>query len=139
MLLISGDQSHTHPWSSQLPSIYQPDPSCFTIFPQTGNEYAKLFDEIICKWIQGSSSLYQLDEKLLVNEAGKIEKDARICGYTGSLTLQGVLENNWIQNCVTDLSCAMDSIAQWLLTDFTYDVPTYYGMMAALFVRNSTK
>lgn len=133
VVLISGDQSHTHPWSSDLPSIYQPDPSCFDIFPPSGDEYAKQFDEIICRWIRGSTdSPYRLDEKLLIDEAGKIEANARICGYVGSLTLQGMFENDLI-------STSIDSQTDWRLTDFVYAVPTYYGMMAALFIRNFSK
>jgi len=138
LLVISGDQAHTHSWSSQLPTIYQPNPASFSIFPQCGTEYSKQFDEIIQDWITGKRSnsenkLYHLDEKLL-NEAGNIEKFAMSCGYTGSLTMQGVMENDLIQNRTGDLSEPINPSSRWLLTDFIYCCPTYYGMMAALYV-----
>ncbi len=141
LLVISGDQAHTHAWSSQLPTIYQPDPSCYSVFPQCGTEYSKLFDEIIHDWMIGKRStsenkLYFLDEKLLMNEAGNIEKFAISCGYVGSLTMQGVMENDLIQNRTDDLSQPINPSAHWLLTDFISYCPTYYGMMAALYVRN---
>lgn len=140
-MVISGDQAHTHAWSSQLPTIYQPDPSCFSKFPQCGTEYSKLFDEIINNWINGKTSrlengLYRLDENLIVNEAGNIETLALSCGYVGSLTMQGVMENDLIQNQIDDSSRPIDPSSDWLLTDFVSSCPTYYGMMAALFIRN---
>jgi aromatic ring-opening dioxygenase LigB subunit len=142
LLVISGDQAHTHAWPSQLPSIYQPDPSCFSRFPQSGTEYSKLFDEIIHDWITGKRSnsenkLYQLDKKLLIEEAGNIEKFAISCGYVGSLTMQGVMENELIQNRVCDTSDLIHPSANWLLTDCMSCHPTYYGMMTALYVRNT--
>lgn len=140
LLVISGDQAHTHSWSSQLPTIYQPDPSCFSKFPQSGTPYSKQFDEIINDWITGKRSksdnqLYQLDEQLVLNEAGSIEKFALSCGYVGSLTMQGVMENDLIENRIDNASEPINPSSQWLLTDFTSYCPTYYGMMAALFVR----
>ncbi|CAF1280770.1 unnamed protein product [Rotaria sp. Silwood1] len=141
LLVISGDQAHTHAWSSQLPIIYQPDSSCFSRFPQCGTEYSKLFDEIIHDWIKGKRSnsendLYYLDENLLINEAGNIEKFALSCGYVGSLTMQGIMENDLIQNRIDDSSKSIDPSSHWLLTNFISSSPTYYGMMAALYIRN---
>jgi len=142
LLVISGDQAHTHPWSSQLPTIYQPDPSAFSIFPQCGTQYSKQFDEIIRDWITGKrqsnseNKLYHLDEKLVMDEAGSIEKFALSCGYVGSLTMQGVMENDLIENRTDDSSEPINPSSQWLLTDFISSCPTYYGMMAALYVRN---
>lgn len=142
LLVISGDQAHTHAWSSQLPQLYQPDPSCFSRFPQSGTEQADLFDEMIQNWLTGKRSqsnnnLYQLDEDLLVNQAGKIEKQAISCGYAGSLTLQGVMKNDFIQNRIEHSSQSIDSSAHWILTNFSACCPTYYGMLAALFLRNN--
>ncbi|CAF1222823.1 unnamed protein product [Adineta ricciae] len=142
LLLISGDQAHTHAWSPQLATIYQPDPSCFSKFPQAGTEEARSFDKIVEDWMTGRRSnsnndLYSLDKKLIVDEAGPIERFALSCGYVGSLTLQGVLENQTIQNRVADSSGKANSSADWLLTDFISACPTYYGMMAALFVRTN--
>lgn len=139
LLVISGDQAHTHSWSSQLPTIYQPDPSCFSRFPQSGTQYSKEFDEIISDWITGKRSkfdnkLYQLDEKLVLNEAGNIEKYALSCGYVGSLTMQGIMENDLIENRTDHASEPINPSSHWLLTDFISHCPTYYGMMAALFV-----
>jgi aromatic ring-opening dioxygenase LigB subunit len=141
LLVISGDQAHTHAWSTQLPTLYQPDPSCFSKFPQGGTEYAKVFDEIIHDWITGKRSksenkLYYLDENLLTNEAGSIEKFAMSCGYVGSLTMQGVMENDLIENRTGDSLQPIDPSSKWLLTDFIFGCPTYYGMMAALYVRS---
>ncbi len=141
LLIISGDQAHTHAWSTQLPAIYQPDPSCFSKFPQCGTEYSKVFDDIIHDWITGKRSksenkLYQLDEKLIINEAGSIEKFAMSCGYTGSLTMQGVMENDWIENRIENSLQPINPLSKWLLTDFISCCPTYYGMMAALYIRN---
>ncbi len=140
LLVISGDQAHTHAWSPQLPTLYQPDPSCFSTFPQCGTEHSKVFDEIIHDWITGKRSnseneLYHLDEKLIINEAGNIEKFAISCGYVGSLTMQGVMENDFIQNRTGDSTEPIDPSANWLLTDFISRCPTYYGMMAALYIR----
>ncbi|CAF3923835.1 unnamed protein product [Adineta steineri] len=144
LLVISGDQAHTHEWSSQLPLIYQPDPTCFSIFPQSGTESAKLFDEFIQDWITGKRSqsenkLYCLDDKILINQAGNIEKFALSCGYTGSLTMQGVMENELIQNQVYHVSEPIHPSTNWLLTNFISCHPTYYGMMAALYIRNVVK
>jgi aromatic ring-opening dioxygenase LigB subunit len=141
LLVISGDQAHTHAWSSQLPALYQPDPSAFSSFPQCGTEYSKAFDELINDWITGKRStsenkLYHLDENLLINEAGNIEKLALSCGYVGSLTMQGVMENDLIQNQIGDSTKPINPSSNWLLTDFIYGCPTYYGMMAALYIRN---
>jgi hypothetical protein len=139
--VISGDQSHTHSWSPQLPTIYQPDPSCFSRFPQSGTEYSKVFDECIHDWITGKRSksdnkLYHLDKNLLIDEAGNIEKFALSCGYAGSLAMQGVMENDLIENRISDPPEPINSSANWLLTNFISCHPTYYGMMAALYVRN---
>ncbi|CAF2530083.1 unnamed protein product [Rotaria sp. Silwood2] len=141
LLVISGDQAHTHAWSSELPTIYQPDPSCLSRFPQCGTEYAKLFDEIIYDWITGKNSnsenvLYSLDENLLINKAGNIEKFALSCGYVGSLTMQGIMENDLIQNRIDDSLKPIDPSSYWLLTNFISSCPTYYGMMTALYIRN---
>lgn len=142
LLVISGDQAHTHAWSSQLPTLYQPDPSCISRFPQSGTEQANLFDKIIQDWITGKRShtqngLYQLDKNLLINQAGKIEKIALSCGYVGSLTMQGIMENDFIQNRIESTSESINSDANWILTNFRACCPTYYGMLAALFVRNN--
>ena len=144
LLVISGDQAHTHAWSSDLPAIYQPDPSCLSIFPQAGTPYAPKFDELICRWMTGqrsssTDSVYQLDQRLLVEEAGSIEKHARSCGYVGSLAVQGVLDKEWIENRIDQPRRSIDPLAQWLLTDFFIHCPTYYGMLGALFVRQVQK
>ncbi|UJR34093.1 hypothetical protein I4U23_021503 [Adineta vaga] len=141
LLVVSGDQAHTHAWSLQLPTIYQPDPSCFSKFPQIGTEESKLFDEIITNWITGKSSncenkLYHLDKRLLIDQAGNIEKVALSCGYVGSLTMQGVMDEELIQNQIEDSSEKVNPSVNWLLTDFISSCPTYYGMMAALYIRN---
>lgn len=142
LLVISGDQAHTHAWSSQLPTLYQPDPSCFSKFPQSGTEYAKLFDGIVHDWITGRRSnsennLYHLDENLIVNEAGNIEKFSLSCGYVGSLTMQGVMENDFIQNRIDDSSKPINPSSHWLLTHCVSNCSTYYGMMTALYIRNT--
>ena len=80
--------------------------------------------------------MYHLDEKLLINDAGNIEKFAISCGFVGSLTMQGVMENDLIQNRIDDSSEPINSSSNWLLTDFIFGRPTYYGMMAALYIRN---
>lgn len=108
-------------------------------FPQSGTQYSKQFDEIIHDWITGKRSesgnkLYQLEEKLVLNEAGNIEKYALSCGYVGSLTMQGVMENDLIQNRIDHASEPINPSSHWLLTDFISYCPTYYGMMGALFV-----
>ncbi|CAM2711524.1 unnamed protein product [Rotaria socialis] len=141
LLVISGDQAHTHAWSTQLPTIYQPHPSCFSKFPNSGTEYSKLFDEFIHNWITGKyrklkNELFSLDEELLLNQAGNIEKFALSCGYVGSLTMQGVMENDLIQNRIDDSSKPIDPSSYWLLTNCISSCPTYYGMMAALYIRN---
>jgi len=142
VIIISGDQSHTHPWSPELPSIYQPDPSAFSIFPQSGNEHSEPFDQAINDWITGKRTtnikekLYRLDATLLMEEAIKREQFARSCGYTGSLTMQGIMENETIENIESNSSESVCSSANWFLTDFIFCHPTYYGMMAALYVKN---
>ncbi|CAF0829437.1 unnamed protein product [Didymodactylos carnosus] len=140
VVIISGDQSHTHPWSSDsqlLPIIYQPDPSAHSISPMEGNEYAQSFDQTINDWITGnnSSELYSLDASLLVEQAGEKEHLARSCGYTGSLMMQGLMRNDTIQSIRSNFK---SSSAKWLLTDFCSCHPTYYGMMAAFYLRNNS-
>lgn len=141
LLVISGDQAHTHAWSAQLPPIYQPDPSAFSRFPQSGIVQANRFDEIIENWMTGNNcitdnKLYRMDEKLLIDEAGALEKVALSCGYTGSLTMQGVLESDLIQNRTVDPAELVSQSAEWLLSYFISCHPTYYGMTAALYIRN---
>ena len=142
LLIISGDQGHTHPWSNELPSIYQPAPSCFSIFPQAGTKEAELFDSYICDWITGAKTksgngLYRLDNHSLIEEAAKIEEYARSCGFSGILTMQGLMENEWIENQTDSSSTLLKSSADWLMTNFYYGRPTYYGMLSTLLVRNS--
>ena len=49
--------------------------------------------------------------------------------------MQGVMENDLIQNRIDHASESINPSPHWLLTDFISYCPTYYGMMAALFVR----
>lgn len=140
--MISGDQAHTHAWSSELSTIYQPDPSCFSIFPSQGKPEASEFDEHIIQWITGQKhdihdETYCLDRQLVVDLAGPLEKEAISCGYAGSLTLQGLMENESIQNQVQDSVSNSASSSIWALTNFYYARPTYYGMLSALFVRKT--
>jgi len=46
------------------------------------------------------------------------------------------MENDLIQNRTEDLSEPINPSSNWLLTDFISCCPTYYGMMAALYVRS---
>lgn len=141
MLVFSGDQAHTHPWSVEISDVYHPHPPDHEYFLPCGTKHAEPFERAINDWITGKRSnsidnLFYLDEKLLVDEAGKHEEIAFSCGYSGSLTMQGVMENESIQNLLSNPTEPINQSADWLLTEFAFRHPSYYGMMAALYVRN---
>jgi aromatic ring-opening dioxygenase LigB subunit len=65
----------------------------------------------VCRWAA------TLDPRPLVREAAALANDAKSCGYTGLVTLQGMLE----------------AAGDWESRLLTYAHPTYYGMMVAVF------
>jgi len=137
LVVISGDQAHTHPWSmdpSVLPVIYAPDQSCWKIFPPSGTKQAKVFDDAIQQWARGKG-----DQHLLVVVAGEVEKEAMSCGYSGSLLMEGLMNGDKIIDC-TDIPLSSTSLFDkgdgdgWNLVEFAFECPTYYSMMAALYL-----
>ncbi|CAF4788930.1 unnamed protein product, partial [Rotaria sp. Silwood2] len=102
-----------------MPSAFQPHPKCHTLFSPCGTEHAEPFDKAVIDWITGKRSdsnekLFTLDQKLLYDEAGPHEEIAFSCGYSDSLTMQGIRKNEYIQNLTLNPTKPVDSSAKWL-------------------------
>ena len=144
VLIISGDLAHCHGWADGTPEIYRPDPS-YAELPRKGKAEAKLFDAAVSRWITGGGKAEQwkLDRAIIADEAGGMEKEASSCGYTGLLMLQGLIDSDTLAmaDAGTDSSSPAASAgggsSDWLLSDFTLQLPTYYGMMTALLTRDA--
>ena len=100
-IAISGDLAHTHPYNTDVREEYKPadlvEPS----------DKAEVFDHTIENWIKSS-------DWETIQEAAKIEAEAKSCGFTGIIFLHGVLEHfGWCKK------------GQVLANEH----PTYYGMI----------
>ena len=139
LLVVSGDLAHTHKWSSdetQLPAIYTPDKTAWTTFPQHGTPEADAYDQAVHRWMtgDGASTRHERwvpDSDLICRQAGDVEEKGMSCGYTGLLTLQGVLG----AETIADESSAATVDSDWLLSDFALQCPCYYGMASAMWTR----
>ena len=139
LLVVSGDLAHTHKWSSdekQLPTIYMPDKTAWATFPQHGTQEADTYDDAVQRWItgEGASARHERwvpDSDIICRQAGDVEEKGMSCGYTGLLTLQGVLG----AETVADVSDANTVESDWLLSDFSLHCPCYYGMATAMWTR----
>jgi len=97
VVVISGDLAHTHLESG--PYGYSPD--------------AEPFDLACGKWASTLAPVALLDE------AAKLVGNALSCGYTGMVTLHGILSE----------------VGTWQPHLYANYHPTYYGMMVAFFQR----
>lgn len=111
-VLISSDLSHFHSADPTSPYHY--------------SEYAKVFDEYISEWaaIDISSSAEPKSYEKLVTLAGALVNRIGTCGYTGLVTLHGILRK------------ACENGAAFRANVFYYSAPTYYGMMVNNFISN---
>lgn len=109
-VLISSDLSHFH----------STDPTS----PYPFSEYAKVFDEYISEWaaIDISSSTAPESYEKLLTLAGALVNRIGTCGYTGLVTLYGILKK----------ACENGSAFRAKL--FYYSAPTYFGMMVNNFI-----
>ena len=139
LLVVSGDLAHTHAWSSderQLPAIYTPDKSAWATFPQHGTAEAETYDEAVQRWMTGDAAhsrheSWVPDSDIICRQAGDVEEKGMSCGYTGLLTLQGVLGADKIAEVSDEGTVQSD----WLLSDFAMYCPSYYGMASAMWTR----
>ena len=83
----------------------------------------KLLD---CLWPFGDHRLYKLNASyLLESAAAEQQNGAMSCGFTGLVTLQGILNS------------AMNDSSSWLTSQLQANYhPTYYGMMVANITRH---
>jgi aromatic ring-opening dioxygenase LigB subunit len=95
-VVISGDLAHTHASDG----------------PYGLSECAQKFDSIIEQWVQTQKS------DLLIDSALQVVTDAKSCGYSGLVMLDGLLKE------------ANDSYESVLLSNLH---PTYFGMLVAYF------
>jgi hypothetical protein len=147
VVIISGDLAHCHPWGDNTPAIYTPDPSAFATFPREGRPEAELFDAAVRRWITGGGKAEQwrLDRAIIADEAGGVEERALSCGYTGLLMLQGLMDGDTLsmadagnRDSNAAAAAAGGSVSDWLLSDLTLQLPSYYAMMSAMFTPNAS-
>ena len=139
LLVVSGDLAHTHAWSSDerlLPAVYTPDQSAWSTFPQHGAPEANAYDDAVRRWMTGDGASerhegWAPDSDILCRQAGDAEEKGISCGYTGLLTLQGVLG----ADKVAEAGDAAAVESEWLLSDFAMQCPCYYGMATAMWTR----
>jgi len=112
IFVVSGDLSHVHPTDCKLP-LYLPNP--LWNLPSS-KEASSKFDSLVNKWFL---SLNGDDLKAALDAAS----EGLSCGMDGFSIIQGIVEDN------NDFKTQI----------FAYNAPSYYGMMAALAVRNSHK
>lgn len=106
-VLVSGDLSHYHANDTTSPYPYSP--------------ISKVFDEYIVNWakMDRNAQTENNSGQELLSKAAKISGQAGHCGYTGLVMLHGMLEEAVNQN--------------WNYKShfYTYQVPSYFGMMVA--------
>lgn len=109
-IVISSDLSHYHSADPTSPYPY--------------NEFASVFDSYISEWavIDIDSSTEQESYKKLVTMAGALVNEIGTCGYTGLVTLHGLLKK------------ACENGSTYRAKMFYYSAPTYYGMMVNNFI-----
>ncbi|KAJ6636478.1 Protein TTE1956 [Pseudolycoriella hygida] len=113
VVVISSDLSHYH----------SDDPTS----PYAFNEVATVFDEYIKQWaeIDMNSSNNQTSYDKLITKAGGCVDPAGSCGYTGLVTLHGILDE------------AVHRGSNFKAEVLDYSAPTYYGMMVNNFINSS--
>lgn len=104
-LIISGDLSHKHLQESTFG--YHPD--------------GKIFDVLLNRWIASPS------EKMLLEQAQKLNSNAASCGITTLSILEGIFDYDREQ-----------SERYWGGQLINYQVPTYFGMTLAIFEPKKT-
>lgn len=114
-VVISSDLSHYHSADPTSPYPY--------------SEFASVFDEYITEWaaIDISSLTESESYERLVTKAGALVNRIGSCGYTGLVTLHGIL-----RKCCTLRGSAFRAKV------FYYSAPTYFGMMANNFIPVNT-
>lgn len=110
-VMISSDLSHCH----------SADPTS----PYPFSEFATVFDECIKNWAETDMNLTnnQTSYDKLITDAGGYVDRILSCGYTGLVTLHGLL---------SEAVCRGSNFKSELLD---YSAPTYYGMMVNNFIR----
>jgi len=137
LVVISGDLSHFHPTDCKDP-MYLPDPLYgeMPVCPET----APQFDDLIESWVQSGQPIIDPEEPSSVKyawdpavalprleAAQAIEPLAGACGMKGLVLLHGLLASE-------------KSTGSTLTSEVVvHRVPTYYGMMAATFIKHSTE
>ena len=136
LLVVSGDLAHAHPWPS-LPDVYLPDPSSFNVFPREGRKQAETYDALVGHWMtggreqSGEAGRWWLDEDT-IRRAWDVEEAAISCGSTGLLTMHAVMVGESVAWAGKDGS----DTAEWVLSDYSRETPSYYAMATALFTSN---
>ncbi|CAL8080857.1 unnamed protein product [Orchesella dallaii] len=106
-VVISGDLSHYHSNDKNSPYPY--------------SLVSKVFDEFVVNWAKMDMNAETEDasSKEILEKAGGIQNEAGHCGYTGFAMLHGMLEELVHQD--------------WRFKShfYTYQVPTYFGMMVS--------
>ena len=136
VLIVSGDLAHTHAWPEGMGEEFLPDPSSTNVFPREGRAEAAVYDEEVGRWMtggKGGEGVWELEEEGIARRAGGVEEKAISCGWTGLLTMQGVMEKESI--CMEGKGVGAGQ-TDWVLSDFCLQRPTYYAMACALFSRN---
>lgn len=110
VVVISSDLSHYH--SADPTSPYQ------------FSEFAAEFDEYIKEWAQMDINSTTETESFdrLITKAGALANRVATCGYTGLVTLHGLLNE------------AVKRGFKYQSKFIYYSVPTYYGMMVNRFI-----
>lgn len=116
-IVISSDLSHYHSEDPTSPYPFSP--------------FASVFDSYISEWasIDIDSSTEPKSYEKLVTMAGGLVNKVGSCGYTGLVTLYGILK----KSCENGLT--------YRAKMSYYSAPTYYGMMVNNFIpsiRNSS-
>jgi len=127
VVVISGDLAHYH-FTDCTDELYLPDPPGSMPVNEEG---AKSFEDSIVKWVKsgpvepdGKTHTWQPSEALPhLAAAMAIDPEAGACGAKGFALLHGLLTNE------------VDSGSVYKSEVIVHKVPTYYGMMAATFVK----
>lgn len=109
-VVISSDLSHYHSADPTSPYPY--------------SEFASVFDGFVCEWagIGMNSSTEKESYGKLVSSAGALVDRIGTCGYTGLVTVHGLLKK------------AVQKGLQYPATMIYYAAPTYFGMMVNNFI-----
>ena len=150
LLLVSGDLAHTHPWPQGVDEVYLPHPASNNAFPKEGRVEGVRFDEEVKKWLtggggaggggEGEGRRWRLEEEGIVGGAGRWEEQGIACGWTGLVTMQGVMQGEDIaMKGEEERGGEGEGAVDWTLSDFCFETPTYYSMATAMFTRNEER